>query len=158
MNKLFLKHKDWLRIVKSFGCRNEIAEDIVQEMYLKLGRMIEKGLDISYNDDDINYWYVYQTLKSIFLNIKKKEQRVTKVSLDECIELECNNEVKFKEAESVMQDVLNDFHWYDKKVWLLQEEMNLSELSRRTGIKYRSLYNTKVNVEKVLRKRINEIK
>ena len=30
------KHKDWLEIVLSFGCKQEVAEDIVQEMYLKI--------------------------------------------------------------------------------------------------------------------------
>ena len=40
------KHNEWLNIVLSFGCKPEIAEDIVQEMYIKIQLKLEKGLDI----------------------------------------------------------------------------------------------------------------
>ena len=30
------KHKEWLEIVLSFGCKQEVAEDLVQEMYYKI--------------------------------------------------------------------------------------------------------------------------
>ena len=36
IENLYLKHKIWIKIVKSFGCNNSIAEDIVQEMYIKI--------------------------------------------------------------------------------------------------------------------------
>ena len=32
----FDKHKDWIYIVKSFGCNPGTAEDIVQEMYIQI--------------------------------------------------------------------------------------------------------------------------
>ena len=35
---LATKHKDWVKMVKSFGCPEAIAEDFVQEMYLRLDR------------------------------------------------------------------------------------------------------------------------
>ena len=44
------KHKDWINIVKSFGCNPSNAEDIVQEMYLQLHFDIMKGLDL----EDLN--------------------------------------------------------------------------------------------------------
>ena len=40
------KHKDWINIVKSFGCNPSLAEDIVQSMYLQLICDINKGLDL----------------------------------------------------------------------------------------------------------------
>ena len=39
------KHKEWLEIVLSFGCKQEVAEDLVQEMYYKIQVKLEKGLD-----------------------------------------------------------------------------------------------------------------
>ena len=51
----YKKHKIWLNICKSFGLDKETSEDIVQEMYIKLHDITEKGKDITYGKDDINY-------------------------------------------------------------------------------------------------------
>ena len=36
INDIFKKHKVWVDIVCSFGCNPQTAEDIVQEMYIKI--------------------------------------------------------------------------------------------------------------------------
>ena len=54
---LYKKHKTWIKIVKSFGCNNAIAEDIVQEMYVKIIIKVNDGLDIMYNKNEINYYF-----------------------------------------------------------------------------------------------------
>jgi uncharacterized metal-binding protein len=51
------KHKTWVDIVSTFGCNKTVAEDITQEMYIKIQLQIEKGLDIMYKDE-INYYYI----------------------------------------------------------------------------------------------------
>lgn len=158
MEKLFLKHKDWIKLVKSFGCRDEIAEDIVQEMYLKIGLYIQKGLDINYNDDEVNHWYVYKTLKTIYLNILKREKKVVKVDCDSVLETEYNGDIRFEEAYKVFEDTLENLYWYDKKVWKLADELGVAELSRLTDISYRSLYNTKKKVDKILKNKIDGIR
>ena len=42
------KHDTWVDIVSTFGCNRTVAEDITQEMYLKIHTQLEKGLDIMY--------------------------------------------------------------------------------------------------------------
>ena len=42
--------------MKSFGCNDAIAEDLVQEMYIKIIIKVKKGLDIRYNEKEINYF------------------------------------------------------------------------------------------------------
>ena len=161
MEKLFKKHKDWLNIVKSFGCTNHLVEDIVQDMYLKIGVLINKGLDISYNDDDINYYYIYMTLKSIFYNKVKKDKRAVLVPLDNDIDNEIELIAKLDDCgdiENLYNEVLNELdtmRWYDKKVWDLVQDIPITQLSRETEISYRSLYNTKRKVEKILRDKVN---
>ena len=66
LEKLASKHKTWIRVVSSFGCKGNLCEDIVQEAYLKIHTLLNKGLNITYADDDINYFYMYRTLKSLF--------------------------------------------------------------------------------------------
>ena len=76
------KHKDWINIVRSFGCNNETAEDIVQEMYIKVQLKLEEGLDIRYGDDDFNYSYVFRILRNLFIDLKRKESKVQIVDID----------------------------------------------------------------------------
>ena len=40
------KHKNWIGIVKSFGCKPSFAEDVVQEMYIQLICDVQKGLSL----------------------------------------------------------------------------------------------------------------
>jgi len=77
------KHNEWLEIVLSFGCSEETAEDLVQEMYYKIHLKLDKGLDIMYNENEINYYYVFKTLQTLFYDLKRKGKNINMVSLDE---------------------------------------------------------------------------
>ena len=59
------QHKTWIEIVTSFGCPAETSEDIVQEMYIKIHKKLNKGLDIMYKDE-VNYYYIFKTLKTLY--------------------------------------------------------------------------------------------
>ena len=48
--KLTNRHNDWINIVKSFGLK-DYAEDLVQEMYIRVIKYIDQGKDIRYNGD-----------------------------------------------------------------------------------------------------------
>lgn len=164
MEKLFEKHKDWLRIVLKFGCRKDVAEDIVQDMYLKIGEYLNKKvIDIMYNEEELNYYYIYLTLKSLYFNYSKRESKRVLHNFNECdtYSNELINEDyvnNFEVAEKVIEEELSKLHWYDKKVWDMYQHTNLAELSRNTGIGYRSLYNTKCNVEERLKDKLNGIR
>ena len=69
------KHNTWVDIVSTFGCTRTVAEDITQEMYIKIQLQVEKGLDITY-EDDINYYYIFKTLKTLFLDLKRKQKNI----------------------------------------------------------------------------------
>jgi len=158
LEKIAKKHNDWLRVVKSFGCKPEIAEDIVQECYIKLDGLLKSGLDISYGDD-INYYYVYKTLKALYLDLYRKEKKIFKVgveALDKYISEEEQRppkdiNSKIKELDSLLDKV----SWYNKKVFeIVTSGTSIMELSRKTGISYYSLYNTFTNVKKLIKKEI----
>ena len=73
---IFKKHNDWVDIVQTFGCNKETAEDLVQEMYIKIQLKINNGLDISFGEGDINHIYVFKTLRTLFLDLKRKEKNI----------------------------------------------------------------------------------
>ena len=158
LEKIAKKHNDWLRVVKSFGCKPEIAEDIVQECYIKLDGLLKSGLDISYGDD-INYYYVYKTLKALYLDLYRKEKKIFKVGV-EALDKYISEEVEIppKDINSKIKqldNLLDKIFWYDKKVFdIISSGTSIMALSRKTGISYYSLYNTYSNVKKLIKKNI----
>ena len=146
------KHKDWLEIVSSFGCNQEQAEDIVQEMYLKIMLLMErKGLDIMYNDEEINYYYIFKTLRTLFYDLKRKGKNITMVSMDD-IHL-TTSDVNYQEPYDKIQEELSKMFWYDRKVFeIINEGESIAEFSRKSLIHYYSLYNTYNKVKSKLKK------
>lgn len=159
LQKIAQKHNDWVRIVKSFGCKNEYCEDIVQTMYLKINTLINKGIDISY-DDDINHFYIYRMLRSLFIDLCRKEAKITKVNVDYLEKFVEEEEVKeYKDIEGKMKELdtlLDKVYWYDRKVFdLISSGMSIAELSKKTNISYYSLYNTYKNVKTLIKENID---
>ena len=158
LQKIAEKHNDWLRIVKSFGCDGDKCEDIVQEMYLKAHTLINSGTDISYGED-INHFYIYRILRSLFIDLCRKEAKVTKVNLDYLERFVQEEEIQeYKDIEGKMKqldNLLDKVYWYDRKVFdLISEGMSIAELSKKSGISYYSLYNTYKNVKTLIKNNI----
>lgn len=158
LEKIAQKHKDWLRIVKSFGCEGDKCEDIVQEMYLKAHTLINNGTDISFGDE-INHFYIYRVLRSLFIDLCRKEAKITKVNVEYLEKFVDEEEViEYKDIEGKMKEldsVLDKVYWYDKKVFdLISGGMSIAELSKNSGISYYSLYNTYKNVKTLIKENI----
>ena len=57
------RHSKWVRMAQKFDYDN--AEDLVQEMYLKIHNL---------NPTEVNEVYIYRTIKSIFLDDFRKKK------------------------------------------------------------------------------------
>lgn len=158
----YKNHKEWCRIVQEFGCNKDTAEDLVQEMYVKLVYLIEKGVDLKY-ENSVNYFYIYKILRSLFIDLKRKEARVTFLDDDVLHNYNLNQDndifesgyptqFDYKKLHKELMETLEELYWYDRKVFeLLDGEVSISELSRNTGISYYSLYNTYKKVKQLLK-------
>ena len=146
--------RDRINTTLNFGCTKEEAEDIVGNMYVIIGTMLNKGLNISYGDE-VNYYYIYLTLKTNFLQLKNKQTKEKKVSLDLVLELAESDYVDFDEVNDVILDELDSVHWYDKKVYeLIENGYSITELANKTNISYHSLYNTYRKTKQKLKNKI----
>ena len=67
-------HKLWLQMLNNMGCEPHSAKDIVQEMYLRLHTLVKDVEKIKYGDD-INRYYVWVTLKNMYISKIKKEKK-----------------------------------------------------------------------------------
>lgn len=153
------KNEIWIDIVQSFGCTKETAEDIVQEMYIKIQKTLSKGLatDIMYNGEEINYYYIFKCLNSIFIDLKRKEKNKNVVLIEDAGKLniiyQLDIEVDFKQEYDKIQKELKKMYWYDRKVFeIINSGESIAELSRKSKIPYYSLYNTYHKVKTRLKK------
>jgi len=153
------KHDTWIDIVSTFGCTRRVAEDITQEMYIKIQLQVEKGLDITY-EDDINYYYIFKTLKSLFLDLKRRQKGIIILDIDD-LSIEGDSEmietedVNYEESYKNVTNALSDMYWYDRKVFeIINEGESIAAFSRESKIKYFSLYFTYKKVKEKLKKLI----
>lgn len=146
------KHNDWVDIVKTFGCTKEVAEDLVQEMYIKISYQIRKGLNVIYEDTgEVNYYYIFRTLNSVFIDLKRKGKNIKLVEIDN-IEIDYN-EVDYELSEQKIKDELSKMFWYDRRVYeIIDSGESIAEFSRESSINYYSLYNTYNKVKEKLKK------
>ena len=153
MRLLAKKHKIWIRIVKSFGCNHTIAEDIVQEMYIKIHYRLKDNLNIMYNENEVNYYYVYRTLQTLFYDLKRKEKNITLINIDDVNIETAASDVDYIKQYDKIQEELSKMFWYDRKVFeIINEGESIAEFSRKSMIHYYSLYNTYNKVKERLKK------
>jgi len=94
-------------------------------------------------------------LYTMFLQLKKKQNRVSFISEDILKNIEDSEAVEFQKVEQKFNEEFSKLHWYDQKVFeIIASGTKISELSRKTTITYISLYNTYRNVKKLLKKKI----
>jgi len=153
LKKLTDKHNDWIAIVKSFGV-DDYAEDLVQEMYVRVIKYLRNGKDLSYGDD-INYYYIYMMLRHMTTNLQIKKSKFNVINIDDYINkigkqtpMGFNIEEKYKQVIKK----LNELHWYDKQVYeIIEGGTSIKELSEKSHISYYSLYRTYNKVKKILK-------
>ena len=96
LEKLAVHHILWIKMLVNLGCKVEDAQDIVQDMYLRLHRLIKDPSKIMYGDD-VNRYYVWTTLRNMYFSkIKKDRANVFYELLDS------------DEVESIDYDILED--------------------------------------------------
>jgi|TARA_R110002020_G_scaffold135959_3_gene303474 DNA-directed RNA polymerase specialized sigma24 family protein len=151
IENLYKKHKTWIKIVKSFGCNNAIAEDLVQEMYYKIILKMKDGLDIKYNENEINYYYIFRTLNSLYIDLTRKRKNIHIEGLENIKNK--SDDPDFMGKYELVEKELNKMYWYDKKVFeIINGGESIASLSRKSHIPYYSLYNTYTKVKIKLKK------
>lgn len=155
---IYDKHNDWVSIVRSFGCNKDTAEDIVQETYIKLNRIINSGANLMYNDTEINYYYVFRTLRSMFLDLKRKESKAHLIGFDAELDKRFVLQNNDQDIDQIYNEILTDLkkmHWYDRKIFeYIDDGESITGLSKKTDISYYSVYNTYKKVLETLKNKL----
>lgn len=153
MQLLVNKKKKWFNILMHFGCHPDHCEDIIQDMYLKVFSKLNQGADIKYKNGSINYFYIFKILRSLYIDIKRKEKNIVFIEIDLLYKMEShefNTDLYLK-----IENELKRMYWYDRKVFeIINEGESIRKLSKKTGISYHSLYNTFKKVKNKIKKMI----
>ena len=137
-------------------CKSELADDIVQEMYIKANRAFNKG-------KVVDGGYIVRILKHNWIDHLRLREKIDNLGeLDYTLELEddfienFNSKVADEILYEEMYKRIDSLDWYDKKVLELSREMSLLELSKRSKISYRSLIYSRMKIDEkigIIRKR-----
>tara|TARA_R100000742_G_C4279306_1_gene103516 strand:+ start:547 stop:1071 length:525 start_codon:yes stop_codon:yes gene_type:complete len=162
-------------MAKSFGLSDDDANEIVQEMYIRLYDYTKNIKKIMYNENEVNTFYIYITLRNLYYsNFAKygKSIKVKKIFLftemdDNSIKKIYNN--YYEDYELHMQSVnkkknldklhekieqtIDGWYWYDKKLTKLYFDsgMSMRDLSKETKISLSSIFNTLTNAKEKIR-------
>ena len=156
------KHKTWVEVTMSFGLDKSAAEDIVQDMYIKIHNWLEKNdrnATIMYNETEVNYYFVFKTLRTLFYDSTRKANRAKKVpemAPEEVSEDYIYDLLDQEINEKRIRQALDEMYWYDKKVFDLvyNQGWSMLQLSNISGISYYSIYRTIQKVKKTLKEQI----
>ena len=167
------RHTEWLNMAKSFKLDNNDANELVQNMYLRMYDYTKDVKRIMYNEKEINTFYIYITLRNLyyskFTNYKKKNKTVlfsdidkenfkyiiNKMSYDiDDFEDNYKKKVNLEALCNKIDSVIEDWYWYDKKLTklYLNTDMSMRDISKETKISLSSIFNTLTNAKEKIRK------
>lgn len=134
---LYQKHKLWIRHLRSLGCAEDICEDIIQEMYIKIHTYLKKtGNSILYQNNEINIYFVYLTLRSMYYDYCRRLKKYKIVEFKDWMldEQAASGEDEF--IEEVFGEKVEDIYdksktieeWYNDELYLsLLDETDIKE-------------------------------
>lgn len=147
------KHNEWLRMAKSFGCDEHSAQDLVQEMYLRLHKYVENPERVMHGDE-INTYFVFVVLR----NLQYTKSRAPYFEYLEDLgvlngsyeEPDLESEELFDTLIDSLWDEVEEWHWYDTKLFKIYHNSNMTikKISEETKISERSIWNTLDNGRK----------
>lgn len=159
-------HKLWISMVVSFGCDKESAEDVVQSMYLRIHKYVKNEKRIMYGDDDINKFFIYITLKNMFMDMKKSNNKYSYLEMDdedvsyEPIQEDVNIEMEYAHGTIIrkIQDEMSTWHRYDRILSekYLKSDYSLRDIASGSGISLTSIFNSMKTNKQILKEKFQE--
>lgn len=117
IEQLALKHDLWVKMARGICKDSYLADDLVSEMYLKLN---------DYNKD-VNEYYVYFTIKHLFINWLREEGKYKAIDLA--------HDLQEEEKEIVYNVKIPDcITWVEKQVLLLRQNQSHRDIERQYHI------------------------
>lgn len=122
LEKLAVHHVLWLQILNNLGCEDELAKDLVQDMYVRLHRLVKNEKDIMYFND-VNKFFVYKVLKNLYLTAMKRDSKYHFTELESQVlvskEYDEDEDAYFENLLDDIKDYVNEWDTHDKALFNL---------------------------------------
>ena len=154
-------HSKWCNFVaKNLEANEAIAEDIVQDAYLKVAAMKDPNKFL-YGDDQINYWYFIQVLNSIYIDKTRKVGLETIPYEDlsiQYLEVDMEMEEAFERLYNKAIAEINEFGRYGSILsqMYFKTRYSLRDLSSMAEVSLTSIYNSIRSYRQDLRDALGE--
>jgi|11_taG_2_1085331.scaffolds.fasta_scaffold00518_20 DNA-directed RNA polymerase specialized sigma24 family protein len=149
-------------MAKSFGVTNDEANELVQQMYIRIDKYVESKNKILYKEDEVNTFYVYVTLRNLYLSRFHKitgshfviDPDVDAPHIDHNMEAE----ERFNALVDKIDLITSDWYWYDKKLWdvYFYWSKSMRSIAKETRISLSSIFNTLTNGKAKVKSELKE--
>lgn len=155
LKELSKHHKELLEMAKKIDSHN--FDDLLQDTYLKLH-------DSGKQFKDIDFGYIYRTMRNIYIDsVKQTSCKNREVLINDFSWLNAENEEYKEDNRTIDKTVLNpyenlilfslygiDIHNKKNEITESYKGVSLLKLSKETGIDYTSLYKTLQRIKEKL--------
>ena len=133
-----LSKKDalWRKVALNICKDKQLADDLVQDMYLKLYDCKKQ----------INDFYVVIVLRNLFLDTIKQKNKRKQADIDSFYDLEAS--VSTFEMDDEETKIVNEMYWLAKGYFELSYDMSLREMAKELNTNYMYIYRTMINANK----------
>ena len=157
LEKLGKNHSLWIKMLINMGCDYVTAQDLTQEMYLRMHRLITDQKKIMYNDEEVNRFFVYIVLRNMYSDyMKAKNKFVTFEYLEtDSVEEQANDNFVQEMEDFDSQDGLeaisravnseiSSWRRYDAMLanMYFKGDLSLRDIANGSGISLTSIFNS----------------
>lgn len=122
LTTLAKKDKVWRKLAYNLTKNKQQADDLVQDMYLKLANETKQ----------LNDYYVYLTIKHLFYHSKRG---INTISIEDIQHLQID-ETTITEERIFIDKQLNKLPLFKREILLLTHEKSLRDCEKEVGISY----------------------
>jgi DNA-directed RNA polymerase specialized sigma24 family protein len=146
LEELCKRDKDWRRMAFHICKRKELADDIVQDMYIKFSNYKKP----------LNDYYIFFAIKHIFTDYLRKEN--IKIELNENL---CNFDEYDYETDQIKElalEKVKQLPYFEKELLTVTQEISQRQLARETDISFIVINQTIKKTKKQLWEELKKIK
>lgn len=165
-------HDEWVTIVKRLG-GGAYSEDLVQESYIKLHKYNCENKIIC--NGRVSKGYMFFVLRSVFLRYKRDNKGIFKIQIESFLfegedinaidDVEKFSSIDNMEQEeafgkicNMMDNEMENWHWYDRRIFEIYRDTNLSirGIANETKISFVNIFHTLKRGKQLMRDKFSE--
>lgn len=154
---LAVRHREWVDMARAVGCPEPYAEDVVQEVYLRLFKYKDNIYDkLILPDDEVNTFYMFVSIRNMVRTMMKNEG--VYINYEEFYYEEADGladmqmEEAFNKLIVKMRNEANSWGRYHSKLFNVyyMTDFSMRDIADGTGISLTHIYNNLKTYKKII--------